>query len=49
MDVFGREVYRQPLTTNYSLLTTNLSEGIYFWEMISIGAIVDKGKITVEK
>jgi len=50
-DITGREVYSQQLnySTQSTINLTKLSNGIYFWKLISGNSISDKGKIAVMK
>jgi hypothetical protein len=49
MDVMGREVYSQQISNQQSAIinVSNLTNGIYYWEMISDNTIEGKGKIAI--
>jgi len=48
-DVFGREVYRLPITGNRLLiLRGNLTSGIYIYEVVSEEGVIGKGKLVIE-
>lgn len=50
-DVIGKEVYRQTITnsSNSNIDISQLSNGIYFWEVINDKEVMAKGKIALQK
>jgi hypothetical protein len=51
-DITGRVVYSHSLTTMQGFETIDasiLSNGIYYWEVISATGVFDKGKIAIMK
>jgi hypothetical protein len=50
-DVMGREVYIESInnSSQTAINISNLSDGIYFWKVISERGIIDKGKIVINR
>jgi hypothetical protein len=49
IDILGRDVYKSTLNGDNSIDVSNLSDGIYYWEVVSKNGVEGKGKIAVIK